>query len=794
MSDGMTPYSGYFPAQRISSKDKTFEWGKKNIVAASSIIFQRQDWIRQSMYNKKINYDLANNKINEADIHKLFNPMGIQYGEFPVSIQHFNKAITKINLLVGEEWKRQFDWKVSNLNEDSINLKNNAILDELLGLTINEINNSQLDKPRLEKELKRLQKYYTYDYKDIKEKYATDILNYHWWTDNFQYKFNRGFYDALIAGEEIYRTDIIAGRPVLEKCNPMNTFMLRNGDSQFAEDAEIIVELVYLPIGKIIEEFYDELTADEIDTLEKGYQYLFSSNNLIGYQSSAPTFVIPDDYFGQTNVNGVIEPNAASSLFYGGYFNEYGEVRVLRCRWKSRLKRQIRTYFDEYGFEREDIVSEFYKCKKELGETCRDIWIDQWWEGTQIGSDIYKRIKPRDVQFTDMTNPSTTGSGYVGTYYNINASKTLSLMDRMKPFQYLYNVFWNKLLLAMARYNGPSKVMPFHLKPNDWTDDQWLYYEQVLGILAIDPFNSAEEGPATGKLAGTFNSHLPQYIDSSSYAGYIGQLINLIDYVDMQIGDIAGITKQREGAISSTETLGGAERSITQSSHITEIYHIMHENTKLRALQAFLDTCKVAYKNKGKLKLSYIVDDLGTNYFELDTDEFAHTNYGIKIINSARIQMIDQKLDMLIQAGLQNDKINFSKAIELYNTQSISAKQRKIEDFEEENNQMIQQQQQAQIEAENKRAEDMLSWEKEKHEDMLSIELEKLANDLEKVKLQIDANREKANNDKESDRLWASIEQRKQDINNRLQELKIRTDEKLKEKDIQVKKQIKSKK
>jgi hypothetical protein len=38
----------------------------------------------------------------------------------------------------------------------------------------------------------------------------------------------------------------------------------------------------------------------------------------------------------------------------------------------------------------------------------------------------------------------------------------------------------------------------------------------------------------------------------------------------MEMGEVMGITPQREGQVSNRETVGGVERSVLQSSHITE--------------------------------------------------------------------------------------------------------------------------------------------------------------------------------------------------------------------------------
>jgi hypothetical protein len=81
----------------------------------------------------------------------------------------------------------------------------------------------------------------------------------------------------------------------------------------------------------------------------------------------------------------------------------------------------------------------------------------------------------------------------------------------------------------------------------------------------------------------------------------------------------------------------------------------------------------------------------------MDGDEFAECDYGIVVDNSNGMQELNQKLDMLAQAGLQNG-MNFSTIMKLYTTTSLAEKQRLVE--ADENRKMEQQQQQQQQEYE----------------------------------------------------------------------------------------------
>jgi len=167
--------------------------------------------------------------------------------------------------------------------------------------------------------------------------------------------------------------------------------------------------------------------------------------------------------------------------------------------------------------------------------------------------------------------------------------------------------------------------------------------------------------------------------------------IQLLDWLDTQMGKACGISPQREGQVANRETVGGVERATLQSSHITEYIFAQHDNLKKRVLECLIETAKIAMKGR-KEKFEYITSDGAKRLMEIDGDEFAECDYGIVVDNSQGTQLLNQKLDMLAQAGLQNQMINFSTMMKLYSTDSISEKIRMIESAEKRAQELQQQQ------------------------------------------------------------------------------------------------------
>ena len=172
----------------------------------------------------------------------------------------------------------------------------------------------------------------------------------------------------------------------------------------------------------------------------------------------------------------------------------------------------------------------------------------------------------------------------------------------------------------------------------------------------------------------------------------------MLSYLENQMGEIAGVSKQRQGQVSSSELVGNVERAVVQSSHITEKWFSSHDNTKSRAMATLLETAKYAWRDKSK-KLQYVTDDLTTVMFEVDGKIFNESEYGLFISNTSGDAQLEQSLKQLAHAGIQNDKLKWSQLMDIYYSDSITSIRRKIEQGEQEQLEQKQQDQQMQQQA-----------------------------------------------------------------------------------------------
>ncbi len=690
---------GGFPPQQLSFNKKGKAWRKKCVQFGDNHSLLHYHLTRKSVFAMKTNYDLINGKIHMSDLKMLLNPYNIDASFIPENIQHYPVINAKLEVLRGEESKRLFDFRVVVTNptavsemEEEKNNQVNAMLQQIL------MDEAQSEED-FNREMEKQADYFTYEYQDKREVRGNLLLNHYMKELEIPQLFNQGIVDAYTVGEEAYQCDIIGGEPYIEKINPLKMRIIKSGYSNCIEDADMIVLEDYWSPGRVIDTFWDQLSKKDIEALESAPDNQSANPYTDSMDNLDPRYgFVPNLSLDTTAGDAVLDPLSLFDNTYDTSFLPYdmnGNVRVLRVYWKSRRQiKKVKSYDPETGEEEFNFYPENYYCDPDKGEEEQTFWVNEAWEGTKIGNDIYVNMRPRPVQYNRLSNPSRCHFGIVGSIYNINGDEPFSLVDIMKPYAYLYDILHDRLNKTLAKNMGKIVKMDFAKVPKGWDVDKWLYYINVNNIAVEDSFKEGNMGVATGKLAGAMNNNSSGVIDAS-LGNEIQQYINVLEWISTKIGELAGISKQREGQISNRETVGGVERATLQSSMITERLFFTHDSVKKRALECFLETAKIALKGRKK-KFDYILGNGSKQLMEIDGDEFAECDYGLVVDNSNGTMELNQKLDTLAQAALQNQLLDFSSIMKLYTTKSTAEKQRIVEANEKRKREEVMQQQQQQ--------------------------------------------------------------------------------------------------
>ena len=685
-----------FPQQQLPFSRKTKKWRKQILDWASNKSYFNYSPVRKSVNGMVINQHLINGTLHMDDLKLFLNPSQIDANYIPEQIIHYPIINSKINVLKGEESKRVFDWRVIVTNPNAISEieenKKNALFQKLQ----EAVQNKSQSEEDFNAELERIDYFFQYEWQDIREMRGNALLTHYVKEYNIPKIFNDGFQDGIAFGEEIYQVDIRGGEPILEKLNPMKVRVFKSGYSSRVEDADMVILEDYWSPGKIIDVYYDQLSATDIKYIEElpsqidngSYDSMDNYDDRAGQVHTSQVSVDGEnfysDLFGDSNLTNDLMP-----------YDTLGNIRVTRVYWKSRRKiKKIKSYDPETGETVYNLYPETYILNEELGEEEQVFWINEAWEGTKIGERIYVQMRPRIIQYNRLSNPSRCHFGIIGSVYNMNDEKPFSLVDMMKPYQYYYDAVHDRLNKLIEKNKGKMMVLDLAKVPKGWTMDKWLYYAQLMNVAVIDSFKEGNMGAATGKLAGGMNNASSGVIDME-LASSIQATINILEYIKGEMSEVAGISKQREGQISNRETVGGVERATLQSSHITEWLFTIHDDVKKRVLEAFLETAKIALRGRSK-KFQYILGEGVIKIVDIDGDEFAECDYGLVIDNSNELQQLSQKLDMLTQAAIQN-QYSMSTIMKLFTSTSFMEKIRMLEREEQTKQQQSQQVQQQEM-------------------------------------------------------------------------------------------------
>lgn len=249
-------------------------------------------------------------------------------------------------------------------------------------------------------------------------------------------------------------------------------------------------------------------------------------------------------------------------------------------------------------------------------------------------------------------------------------------------------------------------------------------HEFVLGDMTI--VHNCVPGREGGKPA-TFNQITSLDLTMSNV---IAEYIQLMDKIEQLAGTISGITEQRQGEISTHELVGNVERSVVQSSHITEPLFWLHNQCKRHALNMLLNTAKGAWEASGKKKLSYVFDNGERAYLDI-ADKFYYEDMDVFVSDTSKDMENIQKLQQLIQPAMQNGA-SLLEAAEVLTNDNFNMLKQKLQDMQKRQEEAVQQQQQA----EQEQAQMIQQMQNEMREQELMLEEAKM--DLERYKIDAD--------------------------------------------------------
>ena len=708
------------PMQRISASKKNKEWEKQNVDYWCS---QSSEYFTKEWDRMKENYLLHNNVIDQQRFEAICDPLGLDDRLEIEYVQPFNKLPNKINVLIGEELKRPLLYSVVQTNPEATNdilrareheLKEyikefiQKEKEKLLAEQANEMSpmpaqpgqnpgqpqpgmpgmppqgppqpgmGQQPQQPQEpteeEKSFESIEKKYK-NYKTQKESLLQQLLKFFLDRSDFRHKKNQGMYHALIAGLEAVHIYLQKGELKVEVVNPLGLFYHKSPEVQFIQEGDAVGYVREMSPGEVLDRWGSVLTDSELKTL---IPYAGRVNEFDKMASSKGRSV---KHFEHRSNKGRLlydsDPEFLGSYGQSSMDNEYLKVHTVY--WRSFKKVGFLKFENEYGDEELVFVDENFeipkyaekvefqnkffekKFKYEWDEYSLEWdWVPQIWEGTRIEDSVYVNVRPLPWQKVNINDPYYAPLPIFGAPYNNRNAPIVSLFDRGKYWQYLYFAIMHKWIKLIMQDKGILHTLNTAMFDKDLPIEMALKYAMEIGVLPYNPqvsFDTLGGQHNTQKVVETANLSNPN----------VERYTNILAFVDNQIAEAMGVSKQREGQIGQYSTATDTRQAIIQSNHITEPEFKLH-NEIWEKVAVYVTKVLPFITDSSKIRT--MLNDAQTAILDLDlidpTDEF-----DLKVEDSARSYENLNILKQHAQAIIQNDENALEYLVSILESESL---------------------------------------------------------------------------------------------------------------------------
>ena len=477
--------------------------------------------------------------------------------------------------------------------------------------------------------LPQIQEYYDKNYQIAAEKWATRQYN----IDEERFAMDEleqiAFIDKLVADREFWHFKMYEDDYDIELWNPVLTFYHKSPSVRYISDAQFVGKIDVMTAADIVDCYGWNMTDDQLKQLENHYMSDMPGYSITGYQNDGAFYDTTKSHDWNTN-----RPGLAYRQFIQGesihtdydvigeiteqseddhYQNRSDMFRVTTAYWKSQRQIGWLTKVDELGNVTNQMVSDWYKPTIEpvynttlnpnktaenlvYGEHIEWIWINQVWGGVKIGPNaptfygmenttgiepIYiginqNKIGPIKFQFKGEKTIYGAKLPVEGRVFSDRNTKSMSLVDSMKPFQIAYNIVNNQIQDILMTEIGQvvmfdQNTLPKHSMGEDWGKNNLAKAYEIMKDYGLMPLDTT----ITNTENATNFQHFQQM--DLSQNNRLQTRISLAQYFKQQAFEQVGISPQRMGTpIGATTSATEVEQIQVGSYAQTELHFIDH--------------------------------------------------------------------------------------------------------------------------------------------------------------------------------------------------------------------------
>ena len=530
-----------------------------------------------------------------------------------------------------------------------------------MGLEPDSEEGQQELSPEKLKSLPEIEQFFKKDYRSMIEEWATHQMN----VDEERFKLQeleeRAFRDMLITDREFWHFNMMEDDYELELWNPLLTFYHKSPDVRYISQGNWVGKLDMMSISDVVDKYGWMMNEDQLEALEAIYPARSAGYAIQGYQNDGTYYDPTRSHEWNTQMPSLAYRQFTSLYDAGSQFGDivqwilsdsedlqdFGKSYMLRVStiyWKSQRKVGHLTKITSEGEIIQDIISEEYKVTDKpeydtsvykqktkdnvvFGEHIDWIWINEVWGGVKIG--------PNRPAFWGMNNPGGINPIYLGlnggrpgrvpfqfkgdsTLYGCKLpvegavfgdrnTRSVSLVDLMKPFQIGYNIVNNQIADILVDELGTVIMLDQNALPRHSLGEDWGKNNLSKAYVAMKNFQMLPLDTSITNTENALNFQHYQVLNLEQTNRLLSR-INLAKYFKQEAFAVIGLNDQRMGMqIAQQQTATAVEQAANASYAQTEQYFIQHSDNLMPRVHGMrTDLAQYYHSKKPSVRLQYI--------------------------------------------------------------------------------------------------------------------------------------------------------------------------------------------
>lgn len=550
-------------------------------------------------------------------------------------------------------------------------------------------------------QLPEIESFFTKSYRNIPELWA----EHQYKEDDYRFKLEeleeQGFRDMLITDSEFWHFKMMEDDYDIELWNPALVFYNKSPEVRYMSDANWIGKFDMLSLADVVDKYGWLMTADQLEALEAIYPARAAMYTMRGYQNDGSFYDATRSHKWNTDMpslgyrqytsffenmfpNGDIVQEILSEGEDLTDINNANLLRVTTAYWKSQRKIGYLTKVTESGEIINEIVDEDYKVVDEpiynntfiknknettlvFGEHLEWIWINEVWGGVKIGphqpafwgskniagaDPIYlginqNKIKPLKFQFKGENTLYGCKLPVEGAVFSDRNTKSISMVDLMKPFQIAYNIVNNQIADILIDELGTVILLDHNALPQHAMGEDWGKNNYAKAYVAMKDFKILPLDTTLRNTESAIGFQHYQQLSLEETNRLLGR-INLATYFKNQAFEVIGITPQRLGQQVSQETATGIEQAVNASYAQTETYFIQHSDYLMpRVHKMRTDLAQFYHSTNPSVRLRHLTNMEERMYFEIEGSDLLLRDLNVHLTTKANQRAIAQQLKQL---------------------------------------------------------------------------------------------------------------------------------------------------